>query len=169
MSPQRLFSKKYHSLPWGVYNGRVFEEYNILTVVFEGVCPMLAQIISKVDLTRDMVELDYPGSDGFTNAMERQSRMALVELGVRLGGTLNNGLVASKHIALVADTDAKVSECKAEIDYLLHTCTGGDKFRAIRGSFDSDLFLREPIDRCLVHEVEDSCDKTTGEHIMVEV
>ena len=55
-----------------------------------GVCPMLAQDIRWVGDSRDMVEFNHTGSNGFTDSVERQDGMSFMKLGVNLGRTFCN-------------------------------------------------------------------------------
>ena len=106
---------------------------------------MLAKNISWVSYAIDMIEANDLGSNALTYALERQSHVTFVKLGVRSNGTFHYSLVVSKHVALFTDGNSEV------FHDLLHANSSSDIFRAIRGSLDGCLFLGVPINQCLVH------------------
>jgi hypothetical protein len=101
-----------------------------------------------------MVETNDLGSNGFTYAMKRQSHVSLVKLGVGSNGTFHNSLVVSKHVAPATDGNSEVPpERQSRVHDLLKASVSSHIFRSIRCSFDGHLFLRIPINWCLVHQV----------------
>ena len=52
--------------------------------------PMLREDIGAVQLTRNVVEADDLGGNGFTDSMERKRIVPLVELGMRRRRTVDN-------------------------------------------------------------------------------
>jgi hypothetical protein len=73
------------------------------------VCPMLAEDISGVEDTFEVMHLNEFGSNGFMNTMEGQCIMTLVQLCMRDSQTVHDCLVVTKDAALVSDRDTKVT------------------------------------------------------------
>lgn len=74
---------------------------------------MLTKNVRGVDTAIDESEIDHTGCNRFTDAMEGENCMTLMELGMYSGGTINNRLVISKHVALVSNRYSKVVQQSA--------------------------------------------------------
>jgi hypothetical protein len=51
---------------------------------------MLAQNISRIDVSRDEIEVNHSRCNSLAYSMEREHSMPLVELRMDLGGTIHN-------------------------------------------------------------------------------
>ena len=74
---------------------------------------MLAKDVGRIIVPRNMVEANDLARNRLTYAVKGQCHMTLVEFCMRRHGTINNRLVVSKHVALVADRNSKVSKSRA--------------------------------------------------------
>jgi hypothetical protein len=54
--------------------------------------------------------------------------MALVQLGMRDGNTVNHGLIVAKDKTLITDWDPKVTKTVAKINCLVNACMAGNEF-----------------------------------------
>ena len=73
------------------------------------VTPVLAENVSWVVDTIQVIHGNDLGCDGLTYAMERKGIMTFVELGMGNGRTVNHGLVVTKDIAPWPDWNTKIS------------------------------------------------------------
>jgi hypothetical protein len=71
--------------------------------------PMLAEDISGVENTFEVMHLNEFGSNGFTNMMEGQCIMTLVQLCMRDSQTVHDRLVVTEDVALVSKWDAEIA------------------------------------------------------------
>ena len=71
--------------------------------------PMLAEDISRVKDTINAMHLNELGSNGFTNTMEGQCIMTLVQLCMRNSRTVHDHLVVTKDVTLVSKWDTKIT------------------------------------------------------------
>jgi hypothetical protein len=71
--------------------------------------PMLAEDISRVENTVKVMHLNEFDSNGFTNMMEGQCIMTLVQLCTRNSQTVHDHLVVTKDIALVSEWDTEIT------------------------------------------------------------
>ena len=79
-------------------------------------------------VTRYMVEGDNLSGNCFTDTMEGQCSMTLVELGVWGGGAVDHRVAITKHVALVSNGNPKVTKCGPYINDLLGTRPYSNKF-----------------------------------------
>ena len=84
------------------------------------VSPLLAEEVSRIVSTADVMELGDTGSNAFPDLVEGQGIVALVETRVWHGGAVDDGLVVSKHHRTSLDMDSKIAEFNAKIDDLFH-------------------------------------------------
>jgi hypothetical protein len=63
------------------------------------VCLMLAQNVSRIIHIRLMHHDDIFGHDCLLHPVKRECIVAFMKLGMRVSGTLNNGLLVSKDVA----------------------------------------------------------------------
>ena len=131
--------------------------------------PLFAEEIGGVVSTTDVVELGDTGSNTLTDLVEGQGVVALVETGMRHGGTVDHGFVVSEHHGATLDGDAEVTKFNTEIDDLLRGRSCSNKLSAVGGCLDRSLFLRVPVDDGLVEQVEDAGDRATIDQVMIEV
>ena len=68
-----------------------------------GVSPVLAEDVSRIDLSVDVEELDHSRGNGFTDTVEGEGRVAFVQLAMGDGGGVDHSLVVTKHVGLVMD------------------------------------------------------------------
>ena len=66
-------------------------------------------------------------------------------------------------------TPMRTAQSVAEIDDLFCACSRSNKFGAVRSCLDGSLQLRMPVDRCLVEKVQDTCDRSSTNHVMIQV
>ena len=111
---------------------------------------MLAKDISRVVFARQMINRDHVGSNSLTDMVKGEGIVMLVKFGMWNGGTVDNGLIVTKHVTLGTNWNAKVMESKAKINDLVNAGARSNKLRSISGSFDSGLLLRVPINWSLV-------------------
>ena len=119
--------------------------------------PVLGKDIRGIGFARDVEETEDTGSNGFTNSVEGEGGVSLVEFGMGNGATVNYGLVVTKHIS-VAHGNAHVPECGTEVQNLLSGSAGSTELRAVGGGFYSVLFLAVPVDEAIVEEVNNASD-----------
>jgi hypothetical protein len=72
-------------------------------------CPKLAENISRVENTFEVMHLNELGSNGFANMMEGQCIMMLVQLCMRDSQTVDDHLVVTKDVALVSKRNIEVT------------------------------------------------------------
>ena len=118
---------------------------------------MLAENISRIDLARNVREYNVSSGDGFSDKMKREHIVLFVQFRMELDATIDNRLVISKDVALLVQWNSQVTKRRTQIYDLLNASTHGNHLAPIGGDFDCGLFLREPFDRSLVGEVEDTC------------
>ena len=70
---------------------------------------MLAENVSWVVDTIQMIHGNDLGCNGFTYMVERMGIMMLVELVMRDGGTVDHGLVVTKNVAPWSDWNTKIA------------------------------------------------------------
>jgi len=116
-----------------------------------------------------MVEPDDGTSYGLTNAVKRQSIVALVELGVWNRRAVHNRLVVSKHVRFLVNRDTQILQSVSEINGLIHANTSSDELGSVGGSFNSCLLLGVPVDGGIVGKVENASHRPSGDHVMVQV
>ena len=68
---------------------------------------------------------DIFGHDCLSHPVERECIVALMKLGMRVSGTLDNGLVISKDVADIMYRDTKVVYSQPEVNNLIGTSVGG--------------------------------------------
>jgi hypothetical protein len=90
--------------------------------------------------------------------MEGEHGMTLVEPGMNLHGAVDDRLIITKHVALLAYRDTKIPEGITQVNDLLNTGAGSHKLRPIGSSFHCGLLLGVPVKRGLVEKMKDSCD-----------
>ena len=95
--------------------------------------------------------------------------MALVQLGVRDGSTIDHGLVVAKHKTLITDWDPKITKAVVKINYLVNAWTAGNEFRTVGSSLDGCLLFGVPVNESLVEEMKKSSDGATCKHVMIKV
>ena len=88
--------------------------------------PMLAEDVHRVDLSRHVKENQDLACNCLAHVVERKHGVPLVQLSIRLGGTINNGFVVSKHVSGLCDWDSKVAQGVAKIHDLFHACSCSD-------------------------------------------
>ena len=131
--------------------------------------PVLGEDVSRVQTSGGEAENDHPGGDCFPNTVEGKHGVALVELGMRGGGAVNNRFVVTKHAALGADGHAQAAQGGAQVNDLLHAGPCSHEFRSAGGCLNRGSFLGAPIDGGLVDEVEDAHDRSSGGKVVEEV
>ena len=72
-------------------------------------------------------------------------------------------------VALLMDRDSHVSEGVPQIYDLFCACSCGSKLQTKGGSLNGTLFLGVPVDWHLVGKMEDACDRSPHDNVMVEV
>ena len=133
------------------------------------ISPMLAEDVSRIDPTVNVVETQHFRCDGLTDPMEGQRRMTLVKPGVWDRTALDDRFIVAEHVALVTDWDSKVAKGRVEINNLFRACVGCRKLTAVCGGLDCALLLAVPIDQCVVGKVENPCDQPSCNKIMIQV
>jgi len=117
------------------------------------VAPILAQDVSRVFVTINMVEPDDGSCNGFTTSVKRQSIVAFEELGVWNHRTIHHQLVVSKHVHFLVDWDTQILQGVPEINRLIHADASSNELRSIGGSFDCSPLLGVPVNGSLVGKV----------------
>ena len=106
------------SLPFLRNGCLILEEVDCISVVEEdrsehrvdlGVTPMLAQNVSRVHVTKDVVKGDHLGCDSFPSVMEGQHLVSLAEIRVWDGTTGDYGLVVSEEIRSLPKVDSEIT------------------------------------------------------------
>ena len=69
----------------------------------------------------------------------------------------------------VSHWNTQASEGSSQVNDLLNTGTSSQHLTAVSGNFDSRLFLGEPVQRGLVEEVEDPCDRSSSHQVVHQV
>ena len=85
------------------------------------------------------------------------------------GGRIDDRHIVTKHVARSFHGYTEVPHSKAQINNLFHTSAGSNILRSESGSLNSRLQLGEPINGCLVEEMQDTSDRLTTNQIVVEV
>ena len=81
---------------------------------------MFAQQVCRVLLPRNVCEHNESSGNGLTDIVEGEHVVPLVELGMWLGCTIDNGLIVTKDETPVSDGDTQVTECLSEVDNLFN-------------------------------------------------
>ena len=71
--------------------------------------PMLAQNIGWIAGSREVIETDKFGGDGFPDAMERKCVVAFVEFGMRFRRTVDDRFIVAKHVTPSSDRNAEIT------------------------------------------------------------
>jgi len=95
--------------------------------------------------------------------------MVLVKLGMGHSVAVNNRLVVPKHIGLLLNRYTQLSQSHLQANGLVHTNLSSNKLRTIGSSLNSCLILGVTVNRCLVDQMEDPCDRSSSDHVMVQV
>lgn len=133
------------------------------------VTPMFAQDVCWIEIAREMINVNDPCSNRFSNMMKGESIVTLVKFveGVlRNDRAVNNSLIVPKNITLAVDWNPKVMKRSAKINDLINTCPCSNEFRAIGSCLNSCLLLRVALDWSLVEEMQDPSDRMPCQHVM---
>ena len=95
--------------------------------------------------------------------------MALMKLGVRDGGSVDDRFIVTEHHGLTVNGYAKIAEGKPLIHDLITTGTSSHIFTTESSCFHCRLELGIPIDGSLVPEMEDGREGAATNQIMVQV
>ena len=106
--------------------------------------PMLAEHVSRVHCSRDVVEVHRVGRYRFTSEMIGQCVVSLLQRGMQHGGTGDNGFVVSKHLRGSLHGHSTTPEGGSVPDDLLHCRFCGHELRTVGGTFNSGLLLGAP-------------------------
>jgi hypothetical protein len=82
---------------------------------------------------------------------------------------INNSLVVSKDVALFSNRNAEITKSRSEVDDLIDSSPHSDEFWTESSSLDSSLFLQVPIHRGLIEEVEDGSNRSSSNHVVIQV
>ena len=95
--------------------------------------------------------------------------MAFAQPGVWDGPTGGDRSVVAEEVRWSLDVDSKVFQSRPEACDLLdsHPCCG--ELRPARGCLDGGLFLREPLDWCLIDKMQYTGYCSSRRQVMVEV
>jgi hypothetical protein len=85
--------------------------------------------------------------------------VSLVKFGMWMGCTLDNGFVVTKDVANIMDRDPEVTKGQSEVDDLVNTSSYSNELAAIHCCFHCSMFLGVPVNRHLIHEMENSCNR----------
>ena len=129
----------------------------------------LGEDVRGVLLRMNVVETDISGRNSFADAVVGECIPTFGELGVRNGGASDNGLVITKHPGRAIKRDTKGAESVTQVHNLLSSSPSSNKLTAVGSSFDLSLAFGEPIDGCLVEEVEDTGGRPASDGVMHEV
>jgi len=70
---------------------------------------MLAEDISRVDGSREVMKGHHTRHNSLTDMVKRQNSVPFVEPGMWDGGTIYHSLVVTKYVAFVVNGDSKVT------------------------------------------------------------
>ena len=130
---------------------------------------MLAHNVSWVFLAWDVGEVDEPTGNCFSDKMEGQHVVLLVQLGMNLCWGIDNSLIVTKDITLVMNGNAKVTKTGSDVNDLLNASSHCQHFTAVSGNLNRGLLLGEPIQRGCVEEVKDASDRVSSHQVMHKV
>ena len=77
------------------------------------VSPLFAEDIGWVVSTLDMMELGDGRGDAFTDLVERQGIVALVEACMGNGGAVHHGFIVTKHHRAAFDGNSEIAKLEA--------------------------------------------------------
>ena len=86
----------------------------------------------------------------------RQDVVSFSKLGSRELGTFDHCFIITENISFIIDRDPKVSKIISEFNYLLKACSPGDKFCAIRRTFNCMRFLTISFNRKSIEVMDDT-------------
>lgn len=133
------------------------------------VTPMLTENVSQIKLTRKVVNGGKLCCNHLMNMMKGQCIVALMQLGMRNGRTVNHRLIVTKDVTLVPNWYTKVAKSGAKIDDLINTNVCSNELLTIGSSLDSGLLLIVPVNWSLIKEMQNSHNQMSHNHIMIQV
>ena len=130
---------------------------------------MFSKDVSRVCVAFDVVEAGDASGDGLSCTVVGEGIVALVQLGVGHRGSVDDRFVVAKHEGRTVEGNTEVTQCRSQVDDLLCAGPGCNIFGAEGSRLYCGLEFGEPIDRCLVEEVQDTSDGASTNKIMVEI
>ena len=134
-----------------------------------GMSPMLSHNVCQNFLSRDMGEGSASLGNCFADKVEGEHVVLLVQLGLELHCTFNHIFIVAKDTGLLVDWNTQTSECGSQVNDLLSTGTSSQHLTAASGNLSSGLLLGEPVQWCLVEEVEDPCASLSSHQVVHQV
>ena len=118
-----------------------------------GEVPMFAEDISGVEIAMHVMNTCNPSGHDLMYLMIREGIMALMKLGVRDGGSVDDRFIVTEHHGLTVNGYAKVAEGKPLIHDLVATSTTSHIFTAEGCGLHGRLEFGVPVNGSLVPEV----------------
>ena len=119
--------------------------------------------VTGVDGPINVNKINDTSSNGGADTVVGESVMTLVEVGMRNGGGGNDTLIVSKHPRWAINRNTHHAKSVSKVHDLFSGLTSSHEFKSISGCFNHILLLAEPLDGSLIHQVYDTCHRSTSD------